>query len=76
MYYRGMRYEFLPPYSPDYNLIEFAFSAIKAHIRREGELMRIAMVREDETEVYRCLHEAVWSVSAANAAGWFLQCGY
>jgi len=34
-----MQYEFLPPYSPDYNPIELAFSAIKAHIQRNGGLM-------------------------------------
>ncbi|KAJ8475072.1 hypothetical protein ONZ45_g15735 [Pleurotus djamor] len=31
---RGMRVMFLPPYSPDYNPIELAFSAIKAYVRR------------------------------------------
>lgn len=30
---RGMRVEFLPAYSPDFNPIEEAFSVIKAHIR-------------------------------------------
>ncbi|KIM74430.1 hypothetical protein PILCRDRAFT_80091, partial [Piloderma croceum F 1598] len=27
---------YLPPYSPDFNPIEQAFSAIKAHLRRQG----------------------------------------
>ena len=47
-----MRYEFLPPYSPDLNPIEEAFSAIKAHIRREGEPFRAAMISDDEIQVY------------------------
>ncbi|KIJ08665.1 hypothetical protein PAXINDRAFT_88541, partial [Paxillus involutus ATCC 200175] len=28
--------EYLPPYSPDLNPIEQAFSVIKAHLRRQG----------------------------------------
>jgi len=32
----GCRIEYLPPYSPDYNPIEQAFSVIKAHLRRNG----------------------------------------
>jgi transposase len=31
---------YLPPYSPDYNPIELAFSKIKAYIRRDGTLRR------------------------------------
>jgi transposase len=33
---QGCRIEYLSPYSPDYNPIEQAFSAIKAHLRRLG----------------------------------------
>ena len=32
----GCRVEYLPPYSPDYNPIEQAFSVIKSLIRRQG----------------------------------------
>lgn len=32
----GCRIEYLSPYSPDYNPIELAFSAIKSHLRRQG----------------------------------------
>lgn len=32
----GCRIEFLPPYSPDFNPIEQAFSVIKSHLRRDG----------------------------------------
>ncbi|KAF8591226.1 hypothetical protein K439DRAFT_1328107 [Ramaria rubella] len=72
-----MRYEFLPPYSPDLNPIEEAFSAIKAHLRWPGNLARVAMTGGgDDAEVYVCLHEAVWSVTAQNALGWFQDCGY
>ncbi len=32
----GCRFLFLPPYSPDLNPIEMAFSKLKAHLRRIG----------------------------------------
>ena len=32
----GCRIEYLPPYSPDYNPIEQAFSVIKAHLHHNG----------------------------------------
>lgn len=75
-FHRGMRYEFLPPYSPDYNPIELAFSAIKAHIRRQGGLIRLAMDDDDDTDVYVKLNEAVWSVTVEDAVGWFHHCQY
>lgn len=74
--FRGMRYVFLPPYSPDYNPIELAFSAIKAYIRRHGGIVRAAMSEKDDADVYILLSNAVWSVTAENAMGWFHHCGY
>jgi hypothetical protein len=71
-----MRYVFLPPYSPDYNPIELAFSAIKAYIRRNGGILRAAMGETDDADVYIKLIEAVYSVSAEDAAGWFRHAGY
>lgn len=71
-----MRYEFLPPYSPDFNPIELAFSAIKAWVRRNGTEVRAAMEEEDDTDVYGLLLEAVFSVTSDDAEGWFSHCGY
>jgi hypothetical protein len=71
-----MRYEFLPPYSPDFIPIELAFSAIKAYIRHHGGLVRAAMEEDDDFDVYLRLHEAVWSVTSADAHGWFSHTGY
>lgn len=34
---------FLPPYSPDFNPIEMAFSKLKAHLRRAAERTRDAL---------------------------------
>ena len=71
-----MRYEFLPPYSPDFNPIELTFSAIKSRIRREGNIFRAAMGDDDDLDVYLQLNAAVWSVTANDAKGWFAHCGY
>ena len=38
---RGVRCEFLPPYSPDYNPIELAFSWMKYYLRRHGDYVRL-----------------------------------
>jgi transposase len=38
LYLAGVRIIFLPPYSPDFNPIEEAFSKIKAWIRRNYDL--------------------------------------
>ena len=66
-----MRYLFLPPYSPDFNPIELAFSAIKTYLRRNGEFFRNIMTYGDDDEIQQCLAYAVWSVSAADARAWF-----
>lgn len=75
--FSGMRYEFLPPYSPDLNPIEPGFSAIKSYIRRNGGLFRVATESQDEkAAVFTFLHEAMFSVTPQDAAGWFHHSGY
>jgi hypothetical protein len=72
-----MKYEFLPPYSPDFNPIEPAFLAVKVHIRRNGGLFRAATESEEQMlAVLTQLHEAVWSVTSEDAQGWYSHCGY
>lgn len=76
---RGMRYVFLPPYSPDYNPIELAFSAIKSRIRRDGELMRMTMDQQGEdveNAIRAKFYEHVFATTEENAQGWFRHCGY
>lgn len=71
----GCRVLYLPPYSPDYNPIELAFSKIKAHVRRHGNIAREGL-SADDTDVYTFLYEAAFSVTPNDAAGWYHHCGY
>lgn len=74
---RGMKYVFLPPYSPDFNPIELAFSSVKAHIRRHGNAFRAATEsRQEKAAVLTQLHNAVWSVTQQDAHGWWKHCNY
>jgi transposase len=61
---------FLPPYSPDFNPIEEAFSSIKAYLRRHNadNFAKLAPVAS--------LQAACFSVAAENAAGWFRHAGW
>ena len=74
----GMRAMFLPPYSPNFNPIELAFSAIKACIKRDNDPILNSMRddHDDEAEVYAYLSMAVWSVTVADTEGWFCHCNY
>jgi transposase len=66
----GARLVYLPPYSPDFNPIEEAFSAIKAWLRRhEHEYIGA------ETLPY-LIHLASACISENDARGWFGDCGY
>ena len=71
-----MRYEFLPPYSPDYNPIELAFSAMKYHLQRKGEYIQMAMTEMPMLEICCVLFEALYQISPADVFGWFRHCGY
>src|SRR3546814_11173661 len=48
---RGAWFLFLPPYSPDLNPIEMAFSKLKAHLRRIGARTIDDLWRADRTSV-------------------------
>ena len=37
----GAKLEFLPPYSPDYNPIEYSFSVLKRHLKSHNYLSNI-----------------------------------
>jgi transposase len=59
---------YLPPYSPDFNPIEEAFSKVKALLRR-------AQARVLEA-LFEATEEALSAISAQDARGYFEHCGY
>ena len=65
---RGCQLLYLPPYSPDFNPIEQAFSKIKGLLRR-------AEARTRETLI-EAMGVALCAVSARDAQGFFGHCGY
>ncbi|KAH7923724.1 hypothetical protein BV22DRAFT_1014805 [Leucogyrophana mollusca] len=71
-----MRCEFLPPYSPDFNPIELAFSAMKYHLRRNGSYTRMAMTHLSDQEIYTTLLRALYVITPEDSYGWYSHCGY
>jgi transposase len=71
-----MRYEFLPPYSPDYNPIELLFSAMKYRLRRNGSYVRFAMTELSREEVHNILLESLFATTLDDVFGWYRHCGY
>ena len=71
-----MRCEFLPPYSPDYNPIELFFSAMKYHLRRNGQYIRFAMTELADDDIHLALLEAIHSISLQDVLGWYRHCNY
>ena len=64
----GCELVYLPPYSPDFNPIEEAFSKIKG-------LMRKAEARSREA-LLEAMGKAISALSAQDARGFFEHCGY
>ena len=64
----GARLVYLPPYSPDFNPIEQAWSKIK-------QLLRSAKARSVEA-LESAIAEALRAITAANALAGFSHCGY
>ncbi len=59
---------YLPPYSPDFNPIEEAFSKVKGLLRKAEARTREALVE--------AMGRALYAVSARDAQGFFEHCGY
>ena len=64
----GAEVLYLPPYSPDFNPIEEAFSKIKNLIRKAGARVHEALVA--------AIGEAICEVSEEDAKAFFEHCGY
>ncbi|KAG2088473.1 uncharacterized protein F5147DRAFT_587663 [Suillus discolor] len=71
-----MRFEFLLPYSLDYNPIELAFSAMKHHLRRDKLRLQMATEGRDDADVFAVLNDAIFTVTLNDVAGWFHKCQY
>jgi transposase len=65
---RGCELLYLPPYSPDLNPIEEAFSKIKGSVRRAAARTREALIE--------ALGVAISAVSSTDTLGFFEHCGY
>jgi transposase len=65
---RGARFEFLPPYSPDLNPIEKAWSKRKSVLRKLKARTREALVDAHGT--------ALRAISKQDCIGWFRHAGY
>jgi transposase len=65
---RGCELIYLPPYSPDFNPIEQAFSKLKSYLRE-------ACARSHET-LMEVIGEALRTISASDAESFFEHCGY
>jgi transposase len=64
----GAQVLFLPAYSPDFNPIEKMWSKVKA-------LLRSAQARTPQ-ELITAIGAALAKVTAQDALGWFVSCGY
>ena len=62
-----MRLRYLPPYSPDFNLIELAFSKLKTWLRTAKARTREALEE--------ALLAAAW-ITEQDAKNWFDRCRY
>ncbi len=64
----GAQLRFLPPYSPDFNPIEQAFSKIKAHLRRIGA--------RSFTAVFKAIGEICDLYHPTECSNYFKDAGY
>ena len=71
-----MRCEFLPLYSLDMNPIELAFSAMKYHLRRNGDYVQMAMTELADKDIYVALLKALYLISPDDCRGWYKYCSY
>ena len=64
----GARVRFLPPYSPDFNPIEKAFSALKSHLRRLANRTYVTLVK--------AIGDIQRAVTPQTCQNLFAACGY
>ena len=64
----GAQVLFLPAYSPDFNPIEKMWSKVKALLR--------ALEARTLADLVQAIGQALSQVTAQDALGWFVSCGY
>jgi transposase len=64
----GCELIYLPPYSPDFNPIEGAFSKLKSYLR--------TVCARSQERLMEVIGEALRTISASDAEGFFEHCGY
>jgi len=64
----GCQVRFLPPYSPDFSPIEWAFSKLKTWLR--------AALARSRDDLERAIAAGLTRITADDAHGWFYGCGY
>jgi transposase len=64
----GARVEYLPPYSPDFNPIELAFSKLKALLRKAGE--------RTVDGLWKLIGRLMDEFTPKDCQGFFTHCGY
>jgi transposase len=64
----GARLVYLPPYSPDLNPIEFAWSKLKSRLRKAAARTTKAL--------HHALSEALAAISPSDVQGYFAHCGH
>ena len=69
---KGVRLEFLPPYSPDLNPIEEAFSKIKAFIHRNCNIFLASL----HAGIMFDMLESMAIITAEDAKSYFIHAGY
>ncbi len=65
---KGVCISFLPPYSPDFNPIELAWSKVKAFLRK--------FKARDSDTLLKALGDALASISPSDSLAWIRHCGY
>lgn len=67
----GAKLCYVPPYSPDFNPIEQAFSSMKSWLKRHTPARHV----EPETRPW-LIHQALMSITPGDAQGWIMNSGY
>lgn len=64
----GAEFRFLPPYSPDFNPIEMAFSKIKARLKKAAA--------RTVADLWNAIRDAIDAISPIECANYFMASGY